>query len=167
MSQEFNSTQIRILGALSKLDDFFLNSQVRVQSGTAPESSRNHGRETHEYNEDRSQNGLHPEMCTPINWLPHSVNLSPDQVHHNNNIQTSIFFQSKFLARENCQRRFLIFNPYNADYLDGCGIHFPDNGLSVFCIREISVLAALTYFRAWKFLCFLYWLGCFRFHPIA
>ena len=65
LSQEFSRRKSRILGALSKLDEFHLNSQVRMQSGTAPEHSWNYDRENQEY-EDRSQNDPHPEVGTSV-----------------------------------------------------------------------------------------------------
>ena len=34
LSQEFSGTESHILGALSKLDDFLLNLQIRTHSGT-------------------------------------------------------------------------------------------------------------------------------------
>ena len=37
LSQEFRRRNSLILGVLSKLDDFLLNSQVRVQSANAPD----------------------------------------------------------------------------------------------------------------------------------
>ena len=43
--QDISRAETRSLGALSKLDEFFLNSQVRVQSGTVPGTSRNSDRE--------------------------------------------------------------------------------------------------------------------------
>ena len=36
LSQEFSGTESHILGALSKLDDFLLNLQIRTHSGTVP-----------------------------------------------------------------------------------------------------------------------------------
>ena len=36
LSQEFSRTESRILGALSKLDRFLLNPQIRTHSGTVP-----------------------------------------------------------------------------------------------------------------------------------
>ena len=36
LSQEFSRTESRMLGALSKLDEFLLNAQVRTCSGTVP-----------------------------------------------------------------------------------------------------------------------------------
>ena len=41
LSQEFSRTENRILGALSRLDDFLMNPLIQGHSGTAPESSRN------------------------------------------------------------------------------------------------------------------------------
>ena len=67
LSQEFSTTESRIiLGSLSKLDEFLLNPQVQVHSGTVPETSRNPSRENQEANEDRSRNDPHPEACVPL-----------------------------------------------------------------------------------------------------
>ena len=41
LSQEFIRTESRILGALSKLDEFLLNPQIRTHSGTVPGTFRN------------------------------------------------------------------------------------------------------------------------------
>ena len=62
MPQEFSGTESRIVGALSKLDNFLPNSQVRVQSETIPETSLNYDTGNREYNEDRSQNDPNPEV---------------------------------------------------------------------------------------------------------
>ena len=40
-SQEFSRTENRILGALTRLDDFLVNPLIQGYSGTAPETSRN------------------------------------------------------------------------------------------------------------------------------
>ena len=40
LSQEVSGTENRILGALSCLDDFLMNSLFQGHSGTAPETSR-------------------------------------------------------------------------------------------------------------------------------
>ena len=50
LSKEFRKTESRILGALSKLDEFLLNPQVRTCSVAVQETSRNansENRETH------------------------------------------------------------------------------------------------------------------------
>ena len=41
LSKEFNKMESRILGALSKLDEFLLNPQVRTCSVAAQGTSRN------------------------------------------------------------------------------------------------------------------------------
>ena len=60
LSKEFNKTESRILGALSKLDEFLLNPQVRtcsvVQGASGSANSEN--REIHG---DRSSNDPYPE----------------------------------------------------------------------------------------------------------
>ena len=60
LSKEFNKTESRILGALSKLDEFLLNPQVR----TCPVfqvASRNANSENREIHGDRSSNDPYPE----------------------------------------------------------------------------------------------------------
>ena len=41
LSQEFSRTESRILGALSKLDEFLLKPHIRTHSGTVPGTFRN------------------------------------------------------------------------------------------------------------------------------
>ena len=60
-SQEFSRTESRILGALSKLDQFLLNQQIRMHSGTVPGTFRNTNVENQGTNEDDSQSHPHPE----------------------------------------------------------------------------------------------------------
>ena len=61
LSQEFSRTKSRILGALSKLDDFLLNPQIRKPSGTVPGTFRNTNVENQGTIEDDSQSDPHPE----------------------------------------------------------------------------------------------------------
>ena len=61
LSQEFNRTEFRILGALSRLEEFLLNQQVRTHSGTVPQTFRNTNVDNQGTNEDESQSDLHPE----------------------------------------------------------------------------------------------------------
>ena len=61
LSKEFNKTESRILGALSKPDEFLLNPQVRTCSVAAHGTSRNFNLENRETNEDRSSNDPYPE----------------------------------------------------------------------------------------------------------
>ena len=60
LSKEFNKTESRILGALSKLDEFLLNPQVRTCS-VIQGASRNANSENREIHGDRSSNDPYPE----------------------------------------------------------------------------------------------------------
>ena len=62
LSQEFSRTESRILGALSKLDEFLLNPQVRTCSGTFVGTSRNNDSENGEPTGDRSSNDPYHEV---------------------------------------------------------------------------------------------------------
>ena len=61
LSQEFSRTESRILGALSKLDEFFSNQQIQTHSKTVPGTFRNTNVENQGTNEDDSQSDPHPE----------------------------------------------------------------------------------------------------------
>ena len=61
LSQEFSRTESSVLGALSKLDEFFLNPQIRTHSGTVPGTFRNTNVENQGTNEGDSQSDPHPE----------------------------------------------------------------------------------------------------------
>ena len=61
LSQEFSRTESRILGALSKLDEFLLNQQITTHSGTVPGTFRNTNVKNQGTNEDDSQSDPHPE----------------------------------------------------------------------------------------------------------
>ena len=59
LSQEFSRTESRILSARSKLDEFFLNPQIRTHSGTVPGTFRNTNVENQGTNKDDSQSDPH------------------------------------------------------------------------------------------------------------
>ena len=61
LSLEFSRAESRILGALSKLDEFLLNQQKRTHSETVPGTFRNRNVENQGTNEDDSQSDPHPE----------------------------------------------------------------------------------------------------------
>ena len=61
LSQEFSRTESRILGALSKLDEFLLNPQIMTHSRTVPRTFRNTNVENQGTNEDDSQSDPHRE----------------------------------------------------------------------------------------------------------
>ena len=60
LSKEFSKTESRILSALSKLDEFLLNPQVRTCSVAVPGTSRNNISENQETIGDRSSDGPYP-----------------------------------------------------------------------------------------------------------
>ena len=66
LSQEFSGTESRILGALSKLDEFLLNPQVQVHSGSLPETSRNLSRKNQESNEHMSTRPQHTLLSLQV-----------------------------------------------------------------------------------------------------
>ena len=62
LSKEFSRTELRILGALSKLDEFLLNPQVRTCSVAVPGLSRSSNLENQGTNEDRPSDDPEPEV---------------------------------------------------------------------------------------------------------
>ena len=82
LSQEFCRTESRILGALSKLDEFLLNPLLRTFSGIVPRTFRNTNVENQEPNEDRSQDDLHPEVGPSVCQSRHSIDSDPDEAPH-------------------------------------------------------------------------------------
>ena len=61
LSQDFSRTESRISGALSKLDEFLLNPEIRTHSGTVPGTFWNTNVENQGTKEDDSQSDPHPE----------------------------------------------------------------------------------------------------------
>ena len=59
--KEFSKTESRILGALSKLDEFLLNPQVRTCSVAVQGTSKNANSENRETQGDRSSDDPYPE----------------------------------------------------------------------------------------------------------
>ena len=96
LSKEFSRTESRILGALSKLDEFLLNPQVRTCSVVAPGTSRSSNLGNQGTHEDRPSDDPGPEVefSSPI--------LGTETDPHNNllvkrlRLNTSIFNHFKF-----------------------------------------------------------------------
>ena len=61
LSKEFSRTENRFLGALARVDDFFMNTLLPGHSGTTPEPSRNAFKTSQGTNDDDSQNDPRPE----------------------------------------------------------------------------------------------------------
>ena len=104
LSKEFNKTESRILGALSKLDEFLLNPEVRTCSVAARGTSRNSNLENREFHGDRSSNDPYPEggyfshhsgqlnsseadMVTEA--YPHMVTGATEEICHNPHTMTA------------------------------------------------------------------------------
>ena len=62
LSKEFSRTDSRIVGVLSKLDEFLLNPQVRTCSKAVPTTSRNNNSENRDTNGDRFSDDPCPEL---------------------------------------------------------------------------------------------------------
>ena len=108
LSKEFNKTESRILGALSELDEFLLNPQVRTCSVAAHGTSRNSNLENRETHGDRSSDDPYPEVgyfphhSGQLNGpeaetyphmvtenCPHMVTGGPEEIRHNPHTMTA------------------------------------------------------------------------------
>ena len=81
LSQEFSRTESRILGTLSKLDEFLLNQQIRTHSGTVPGTFRNTKLENQGTNEDESLSDPHPEVGPSVCQSRHSIDSDTGEAH--------------------------------------------------------------------------------------
>ena len=99
LSQDFSRTQPRILGALSKLDEFLLNPQIRTHSGTVRGSFRNTNVKNKGTNEDESQSDPHPEVGPPVCQSRHSVDTdeSPDSTRIRSRTNCNLLHSQGFL----------------------------------------------------------------------
>ena len=108
LSKEFSKTESRILGALSKLDEFLRNPQVRTCSVAVQGTSRNVNSENREIHGDRSSNDPYPEVgyfphhsgrlnspeaetnshMVTINY-PHMATGVPEEIRHNPHMMTA------------------------------------------------------------------------------
>ena len=88
LSKEFSKTESRILGALSKLDEFLLNPQVRTCSVAVQGTSGNANSENRETHGDRSSNDPYPEM----GYFPHhSGQLNSPEAGTNSHMVTETY----------------------------------------------------------------------------
>ena len=82
LSQAFSRTVSHILGALSKLDKFLLNPQVRTCSANVPGKSWNNDSENWEPTGDRSLNDLYPEVEFSVRHASTSVDSNREETSH-------------------------------------------------------------------------------------
>ena len=92
-SKEFSKTESRILGALSKLDEFILNLQVRTCSIAVQGTSRNANSENRETHGDRSSDDTYPQ----VGYFPHhSGQLNSPETETNSHMVTENYPQNYF-----------------------------------------------------------------------
>ena len=98
LSKEFSKTESRILGALSKLDEFLLNPQVRTCSVVASGASGSNNFDNQGTNEDRPSDDPGPEVefASPISGAetnPHmvtGVTGATGEIRHNPHMVTRV-----------------------------------------------------------------------------
>ena len=83
LSQEFSKTKSRILGTLSKLDEFLLNPQKRAFSGTLPGTFRKTDVQNQELSGDRFQKHFHPEVEFYACQASNLTDSDSDETSHN------------------------------------------------------------------------------------
>ena len=87
--KEFNKTESRILGALSKLDELLLNPQVQTCSVAVPGTSRNNNSENRESTGDRSLDNPYPEVGY---FFPQSGQLNSPEAQNHPHTLLSMFY---------------------------------------------------------------------------
>ena len=116
--KEFSKTESRILGALSKLEEFLLNPQVRTCSVPVQGTSRNANSENREIHGDRSLgdpypgvgcfrhhsgqlNGPETETISHIvtETYPHMVTRGPEEIRHNPHTMTATQEEIPYCSR--------------------------------------------------------------------
>ena len=92
-SKEFSRTESGILGALSKLDEFLLNPQVRTCSVAVPGTSRSNEPENREPIGDRSLGDPCPEAVFSACHPSHLNDSEQEETHH--------IYLTVFVVRDN------------------------------------------------------------------
>ena len=102
LSKEFSRTESRILGALSKLDEFLLNPRVRACSVAVPGTSRNNNSENRETTGDRSSDDHCPEVRYSSHHSGHLNSPEVEEYPHSAQSKSGIFVswkKPKFILR--------------------------------------------------------------------
>ena len=89
LSKEFSKAESRILGALSKLDEFLLNPQIRTCSVAVPGTSRNNNSGNRETTGDRSSDDPYPEVGYFSHYSGHLNSPEAENDPHSNPPATS------------------------------------------------------------------------------
>ena len=100
LSKELSRTESRILGALSKLDEFFLNPQVRTCSVAVPGTSRSSNLENQGTNEDRPSDDPGPEVGSSSPHYgaetgPHMVTGAQEEIRYCPHMETGATSESR------------------------------------------------------------------------
>ena len=82
LTQEVSSTESRILGAMSKLDEFLLNAWIRTFSWTLPRTFPSADVENQEPSGDLSQIYPHPEVEFSACRASNLIDSDPDETSH-------------------------------------------------------------------------------------
>ena len=83
LSKKFSWTESRVLGALSKLDEFLLNPQVRTCSVAVPGTSRNNDSENREPTGDCSLGDPYPKEVFSSHHFGNIDGSELEETHHN------------------------------------------------------------------------------------
>ena len=95
LSKEFSKTESRILGALSKLDEFLLSPQVRTCSVAVQGTSGNANSGNRETHGDRSSTDRYPE----VGFFPHhSGQLNSPEAETNSHLVTETYPHNNFFS---------------------------------------------------------------------
>ena len=94
-SKKFSRTESRILVALSKLDEFLLNPQVRTCSVAVPGTSRNDDSENRQPTGDRSLNDPCPEVVFSFHQSGNPNGSEVEECPHNRCRLWGTFFSSE------------------------------------------------------------------------
>ena len=99
LSQEFSRTESRILVALSDLDEFLFNPQIRTHSGTVPRTFRNTKVENQEPNE-----ASHPDKAR------HMVTAVQEEIRNRHHMVRGVLEENRY--RNHSLTRFRDEIPY-------------------------------------------------------
>ena len=89
LSKEFSRTESRILGALSKLEEFLLNPQAGTCSVAVPGTSRNKNSENRQFTGYRSSDDPCPEVRYFSHHSGHLNSLEADNYPHSTTMFTA------------------------------------------------------------------------------
>ena len=111
LSKEFSQTESRILGALSKLDEFLLNPQVRTCSVAVPGTSKNSNSKNREPTGDHSLNDPRPKVVFSAYHTSNLNDSDQEETHHTYKLMIQNGHMSDCISTEKnqfCQHRNIV-----------------------------------------------------------